>query len=266
MSECIQQDMHDKKFLVNFLIVGTQKGGTTALSTFLAKHPEICFAPSKEVHFFDNEHYNPNTSVPMLNQRYKSYFPNWEGQHIIGEATPIYMYLPFIAERIYKYNPNMKLIFLLRDPVERALSQYTMERGRNSEVLPYSIALALEPLRLWFHKNNLTETSSLRSHSYIDRGFYARQIKEIERYFSREQMLFLKSTDLLKNHVQTLLCIYDFLGIIDTSILPDQEFIFVGKKSSIITTPIHTLITYYLNYRYKKSNQELYNYLGWKSF
>jgi len=259
-------------FLVNFLIVGTQKGGTTALAKFLSQHPEICFAPCKEVHFFDAVDYNPELTHSQLNQQYQQAFPNWQGQHLVGEATPIYMYLPFVAERIYHYNPQMKLIFLLRNPVERAISHYNMELSRGQEWLPLGLAVVLEKLRLWLDRHNLQEKSSLRCHSYVDRGFYSQQILRMQQYFPPEQMLFINTKDLWHNHQENLQKIYGFLGLVDRTFIPTQELILPliptqelipyqkSNKSSFINK---FLTKTYLQSRFKKTNSSLANILGW---
>jgi hypothetical protein len=270
--------------LVNFLIVGTQKGGTTALAQFLANHPQICMAPAKEVHFFDyDQNYlsthpiwlgvpphllpqnlndppieptnrtglafvqqslhqaqelpqmlNPCTSQPLTPiDRYHTFFPNYTDRLAIGEATPIYMYFPWIADRIKTYNPNMKLIILLRHPVERAYSHYQMERARGWEWLPFPLAIRLESLRLDIakitDKYGKPERSSLRTHSYCDRGFYSRQIKNLLRYFPREQMLVLLNEDLQQQHHQTLKRVYQFLNVDSSVIPPEPERVLSGN-------------------------------------
>jgi len=258
-------------FLVNFLIVGTQKGGTTALAKFLAQHPEICFAPSKEVHFFDSVDYNSagvGVSLPEgyrgeLNHHYQKAFPNWQGQKIIGEATPIYMYLPFVAERIHRYNPQMKLIFLLRDPVERAISHYNMELGRGLEWLSLPMAIALEPYRLRKDRHNFQEKSSLRCHSYIDRGFYAQQIINMQQYFPTGQMLFIKTSDLWQQHQLVLQNIYNFLGLIDRTFMPKQELVFKQEKYSKFHPIGYALTKYYLQQKFRQSNLLLSKTIGW---
>ena len=252
-------------FLVNFLIVGTQKGGTTALAKFLAQHPDICFAPCKEVHFFDGVEYDRTQNQAQLNQLYQQSFPNWQGQQIVGEATPIYMYLPFVAERIYHYNPQMKLIFLLRDPVERAISHYNMELGRGLEWLSLPAAIALEPYRLWKDRHNLHEKSSLRCHSYSDRGFYAQQIIRMQQYFPREQMLFLKTGDLWQHHRGILQDIYDFLGLANGKFMPDQELVFHQEKTLKLNYISNLLLRYYLKQRFKRANILLAKTLGWNN-
>ncbi|MBX7156982.1 MAG: sulfotransferase domain-containing protein [Verrucomicrobiae bacterium] len=211
---------------INFLIVGTQKGGTTALADFLSQHPEICLAPQKEVHFFDSPQFQDATTVEEWQRNYSKAFPNHQSQTLIGEATPIYMYWPQIAQRIHRYNPNIKLIFLLRDPLQRAISHYRMELQRGNETLSFTQACIAEPFRLFKDRNNLSETSSLRLHSYLHRGFYRKQIERFRQFFPDSQILILKNESLLQQHELTLKKIYYFLGINDTAFIPKSKIIF----------------------------------------
>jgi hypothetical protein len=118
------------------------------------------------------------------------------------------MYWKPAAKRIFEYNPNIKLIFILRNPIERAFSQYIMETKRNIDFLPFKLALLSEPIRrlVSFPLQN-------RTFSYISRGFYSKSIKIFLKYFPKEQMLFLKTEDLLTNHQETLNKIFEFLEI-----------------------------------------------------
>jgi hypothetical protein len=223
-------------FRVNFLIVGAMKSGTTALASFLRQHPEICMSPKKEIHFFDAEGYDDSLSSEAAKQQYRSHFPNYAGERIVGEATPIYMYFPPAARRIYRYNPEMKIIFLLRDPVQRAISHYyhTVRtgngKGGGKEWLPLKLALAVEKLRLWRDKNDYSLNSSIRLNSYGDRGLYVKQIMRMLEFFSRQQMLFIKTEDLLTDHSRTLNSVYEFLGVRDRRFIPEQTInSFEGK-------------------------------------
>ncbi len=245
-------------FLVNFAIVGTQKGGTTALAKFLAQHPEVCFAPGKEVHFFDAPDYCESRSWAQLNQEYQQAFSNFRGQKLVGEATPAYMYLPWVAQRIYNYNPEMKLIFLLREPVERAVSHYQMELERQAEWLPLRWALAVEPVRLWRDRHNYQFNSSLRCHSYLDRGCYARQILQMMRYFPREQMLFLKTSELWHQHRATLQRVYNFLGL-TAGHWPAQELVFSGGGAIVVSQRLRDRLTAH----FQQANQLLQAILNW---
>src|SRR4051812_27467497 len=100
---------------VTFVIAGAQKGGTTALFDYLGDYPDIALSDVKEVHYFDDEAVDwaaPNHGA------YHGHFPAPDGRPC-GEATPIYIYWPNSLERIRAYNPAMKLIATLRDPVQR---------------------------------------------------------------------------------------------------------------------------------------------------
>jgi hypothetical protein len=212
---------------VNFLIVGTQKGGTTALAAFLGKHPQICMytqQPShplrkgKEAQFFTNEQYF--SSTPPRYDLYHHMFPDSANAEITGESTPLYIYWEPVPGRIYTYNPHMKLIFILRNPVDRAYSHFMMEKQRKTEPLSFSDAIRTEEKR-WSDPLSIQRLV----YSYVDRGFYTRQIKRMLHYFPKDQMLFIKTEDLKTNHYGTLNRVFDFLNItrIDT-IKPQTVF------------------------------------------
>ena len=208
--------------LVNFLIVGTQKGGTTALAQFLSQHPQVCMASQKEVHFFDADRRYLDASGTPKYDFYHSFFESCKDRPAIGEATPIYMYLPQIAERMKAYNRALKLIFILRDPTQRAYSQYCMEKERGKETLSFREAIDVEPERLR-SKDLSLDDSHLRYHSYVDRGFYARQIRHLLAYFPIEQMLFLRNEDLAADHANTLAKVSRFLQIDDVPPPPPER-------------------------------------------
>ena len=192
---------------VNFLIIGTQKGGTTALDTYLRLHPQIEMASVKEVHFFDNEDYFKSEQVDY--NLYHRFFPAFSNnQKLHGEATPIYMYWKSAAQRIWTYNPNIKLIILLRNPISRAYSHWNMERDRNAESLSFFEAIQTENERC-----REALPFQHRIYSYVDRGFYTKQLQYLWNYFSTHQILVLKSEDLNHFPQQTLDKICQFLNI-----------------------------------------------------
>lgn len=203
---------------VNCLIIGAQKSGTTALASFLAEHPDICVAPAKEVHLFDAPDFEE--SREFCDARYAAAFPNFRGQAIVLEATPIYMYLPIAIERIRRYNDAIRLIAILRHPSERAVSHYAMERRRHTESLPLGAALLAEPFRLWRRRGDLAWDSAVRTKSYVDRGFYSRQIAHLTACFPRQQLLLLRTEDLREHHEATLETVYRFLGVARPDSLP----------------------------------------------
>ncbi len=221
-------------FLVHFIVGGTQKGGTSALARFLAQHPEICFSKHKETHFFDRPDFPEQASFDELNTQYVRKFPkDWAGK-IVGEATPVSMYLPGVAERIQAYNPAMKWVLLLRHPVERAVSHYSMERARGYERLPLPMALRAERFRLWYDRGWMAWRTSLRHHSYLDRGRYSGQIERLWRLFGREQVLVLTSDQLRDRHTETLQAVYGFLGLQDSGIFAEPEAVFVTEMKAAL--------------------------------
>lgn len=214
----------NRDFRVDFLIAGAQKGGTTALARFLAAHPSLCVAPAKELHVFDDPALaNLDWGSADAALRLRASFPNFAGQARVGEASPTSMYLPGVAERIRRYNPGMKLILLLREPADRAVSHYAHSRRHRAEWLPFPLALWLEARRLWRDRADLGWRSSLRWHSYVDRGQYSRQLLELTRCFPREQLLLLKTEDLANGHDECLRRVFRFLEVEIPDRLPPPE-------------------------------------------
>jgi len=204
---------------VNFVIGGTQKGGTSALDSFLRKHPQICMPNDlKEVHFFDREEMFRGTKPDY--DKYHAHFRPEARHTIIGEASPIYMYWDNAPARVWSYNPNMKWILILRNPVDRAYSAWNMERRRGAEQLSFEEAVAQEP-------NRCRESLPLqhRVFSYIDRGFYAAQVRRLFNIFGPEKCLVLLNEDLQREHDRTLCTIFAFLGV-DESVKPTEERVF----------------------------------------
>ncbi len=194
---------------VAFVIAGTQKGGTTALASYLQEHPAICMSTVKEVHFFDSDEYFASGDVDYA--RYHARFNPTAGERLLGEATPIYMYWESAPQRIQRYNPAMKLIMLLRNPVTRAYSHWNWNRvnpRRRREPLPFEQAIAAEEQR----RGDAMPLQS-RPFSYVDRGFYSRQLRRIWRLFPVEQTLILKSEELQHAPLAALSRITDFLGV-----------------------------------------------------
>ena len=197
---------------LDFMVVGAQKSGTTALSGFLGEHPGIRMSEPKEVHAFDVE--EKALSVENIEARYASAFDGKQHNYaLLGEATPIYMYFTDIARQLHNYNPKLKLIVVLRNPVERAYSHYCMERERGNEHRPFWIALALEWLRLKKDSKPRGENSAHRLWSYRNRGYYSHQLEAIYKVFSRDQVHVISNEALREGQDATLDKIFDFLNV-----------------------------------------------------
>lgn len=188
--------------LPDFLGIGTQKGGTTTLHRLLQMHPEIYLPKCKEIHYFD-KYYTSNTK-----KWYSSYFKEAKEEQKAGEITPIYMYLPEVPERIYKLLPNIKILILLRDPVERTLSHIFHAKKRGFENLTPQQAIEKEELRLKTRK-----MYNLQKHSYVSRSMYVEQLDRYEKLFKKDQILVLKSEQLFEETEETWKIITSFLNI-----------------------------------------------------
>lgn len=190
---------------VTFLVAGVQKGGTTALFDYLGDYPDVALSAEKEVHFFDDD--ARDWSVPDYGD-YHAQFADPAGRPC-GEATPIYSYWPGALERIAAYNPAMRLILMLRDPVQRAWSHWRMEYARGVERAPFDWCIRQGRQRLfgaepWGHH---------REFSYVERGFYAEQVERLFGLFPREQVLVLSSEKLRAEPAETLGAVRAFLGL-----------------------------------------------------
>lgn len=179
--------------LPSFLGLGTQKGGTTTLHDLLQQHPQVYLPACKEVQFFSLEHQRGEV---WYRQQFQ---PAQPGQRC-GDITPYYLFHPAAAQRIQALLPEARLLVLLRDPVERALSGYFHSWRLGLDPLPLEQALAAEPERLWGADQQLISGGpahrSHQVHSYVSRSCYGPQLAAYEALFAPEQLLVLRSEDL----------------------------------------------------------------------
>ena len=189
---------------VAFLVAGVQKGGTTALFDYLVEHPALSLPACKEAHFFDDE--GQDWSRPDY-PAYHAMFDQRPGA-IRGEATPIYLYWPHSLERIAAYNPAMRLVLLFRDPVERAWSHWRMETARGAETEPFAWCIREGRARVAASRR---PEGAHRVYSYVERGFYGAQLRHALTLFPAEQLLCLRSEDLLAAPDRILRQVCDFL-------------------------------------------------------
>jgi len=193
--------------LTSIFVCGVQKGGTTSLYSHFCEHPGLLPPSRKETHFFDDE--SQDWTAPDY-AAFDAFFPHDDTDKRRFDITPIYVYWPPSIGRICAYNPSAKLIFLFRDPFERAWSQWCMTYARGDEPLPFAEAIRDGRARL----NAVSELArEHRVYSYVERGRYTAQVRRVLSHFPREQLLFLRSEDLRDDHVGTLARIADFLGI-----------------------------------------------------
>lgn len=219
---------------IGFLIGGVQKAGTSALALHLSRHPEILLPDRKEAHVFDAPDFDEHWAAKEIDGLYAAQCRALAGSTSAhaGDATPLYVFHPLLISRIHRYNPAMRWIILLRDPAERAVSQFFMERGRGHERLPLLAAMLVERWRLRKHWLDFGLESPLRRHSYRARGDYARQLDALFACFPHAQVLLVRSESLLLDTAAVMSRVYAFLGIQNLPVT-DPERVFVGEYAPL---------------------------------
>jgi Sulfotransferase domain len=206
--------------LPDFLIIGAQKAGTTSLYTCLRWHPAITGPIWKEVSYFDLHYarrvawYRGNfpTNLPApLSRRHSRV------QRNVGEASPSYLFHPLAPERVAALIPNVRLIALLRNPIDRALSHYHHEVALRRERLPFEEALEQEEARTHREFERIRSDPRYFSHAwwnftYLARGRYAEQLERWLTIFPPEQMLILPSEQFFETPGKVYARVLEFLG------------------------------------------------------
>ena len=187
--------------LPHFLGLGTQKGGTTSLQKLLERHPEIYLPSCKEVHYFSK---HAEQSADWYASHYRNAGPGQKR----GDITPFYLFHPDVPGRIRALLPRTQMIVLLRDPVERTLSQVFHARRHGFEELEVAEALAAEQERL-----AAGSSYSFQKHSYVARSRYLEQLDRYEALFPKRQLLVLKSEELFTNTEHVWASIQKFLNV-----------------------------------------------------
>ncbi len=184
-----------------FIVIGAARSGTTSLHKYLEAHPEISMSEIKEINYFSNQRFWKNGHEWYFNHFKKS------NTKVIGEASTSYSAAPLInhvPQRIYDCLGDIKLIYLLRDPIERLLSHYMhyVQRGERETTIDELI-------------NNGKE------HDILTQGKYSYQIEEYLKYFPRSSIHLITIDDLKNRAEPTVSSIYKFLGVDDTFLNTD---------------------------------------------
>ncbi len=198
---------------VQFIIGGVQKGGTTALWQILRRHPEIYMPGNKCQDYFISK---PVAFTVARNIEYEKLFCDAPADKLCGEASASYIFYPHAMRLIAHYNPDIKLIFILRDPVARAYSHWNMGVQKGREDRPFIEAVRAEQKKLgMFHRKY--------HFSYSTRGLYSQQVAYLLKIFRPDQMLFLRSKQLRENNEETVKRVCEFLGVGDHTKLPKNK-------------------------------------------
>lgn len=227
--------------LPNFLIIGAAKSGTTALYHYIKQHPDIYMSPLKETEFFAFEGDNlafrgpgdmPRATITSI-EDYLTLFSGQTKESAIGEASPAYLYSLKAPHRIYHYIPEAKIICLLRDPIERAYSQYVMFiRDGREPLTDFSKALQEEKKRIqdnWAWGWHYTQT-----------GLYYTQLKRYFDLFDRSQIKVYLYDDLAKDSSALIQDVFRFIGV-DDSFKPNTQ-----KRHNISGIPKNLILHRFL--------------------
>ena len=207
--------------LPDFIIFAEGRCGTTSLYEGIVEHPNVHRALQKETYFFDAE-FQRGVSW------YKHHFPFvWKKylstkiqrkKFLTGEATPRYCTHPHAPKRVYELIPKVKLIALLRNPIDKALSTYQLQRARGGEKLSFEDGMKEEESRIEGEMEKMEKDENYYSanffrYSYLTRGIYVNGLKKWMDIFPRDQFFFQYSESFFKNPSQTLNQIYEFLNL-----------------------------------------------------
>ncbi len=237
----------------HFMIIGTQKGGTNSLYHYLVQHPQIVPATQKEIHFFS---LNYQKGWPW----YQSQFPEKvDGIHVLtGEGSPYYLFHPHVPQRVYQDCPQTKLIVLLRNPVDRAISHYYWEVKLGFESLSFPEAISQEPQRLQGELEKLAQDPNYYSYnhqhfSYLSRGIYLHQLQRWLQFFPKQQFLFLHSEAFYANPKAVVNQVFQFLDL-EPYLLPDYPIINANAYPQVSVTLRQQLTEYFNLYNQQLSD------------
>ena len=260
---------HQRKFqritaplrrLPDFVIIGAQKSGTTSLYDFVVKHPAIISAAQKETEYFSRRYkfgemwYRSN--FPTSLSRYHLYKKTDE-RPISGEATPNYLFYPFVPGRMKKTLPDVKLVVILRNPVDRAFSQYhhTVRMGR--ETREFEAAVKQEVARRVRTETAVQDPNFAVDyrHAYLGNGVYADRLENWFKHYERNRFLILATEDLRKTPQRTLDQVFDFLEVAPFQVKNIRD-LNVGSYKTMNKNTRKCLVEYF-----KPHNEKLYRLL-----
>lgn len=251
-----------RRALPDFIVIGAMKSGTSSLAFYLSQHPQLYRSSKKEVHFFDGGK-NPDIDIFEKGQAwYRAYFPlrnKISADSKTFEASPLYIFNPLAPKRIFDLVPKTKIIAVLRNPTERAISHYFHESRKNREPLSIYEALQEEENRLEpVIKRKDYKNRIFIDYSYKHRGLYKEQIKRYLNYFSWKQILIISSEELFSEPDSTLRRVFDFLEVDTEFKIKDLRARNVASNKSEVDPNVNE----YLNNYFRPHNQALYKLIG----
>jgi hypothetical protein len=275
-SQAIHLLTYQMRLLPDFLIIGGQRCGTTSLYHYLKNCPQIFTPYKKEIHFFD-EHYARGerwyrAQFPTVLEKYVT----GEIKHLTfrtGEATPYYIVDPRVPKRVKALLPRVKLIVLLRNPVDRAFSHHWLMSSKGLETLTFREAVASEQERTAGEREKMLRDERYLSHkircfAHLGTGIYVDQLQHWMQFFPREQFLILRSEDMFADPAAVVAQTLAFLDIPKAEIetLLDQQqhrktFENRNKVRASVSKMDDDLRAHLVDY-FRPHNARLRDYLG----
>ncbi|WP_019503570.1 sulfotransferase domain-containing protein [Pleurocapsa sp. PCC 7319] len=247
------------RIMPSFIIIGAKKCGTTSLFRYLIEHPNIGAPSTKEISYFD-------LNFAKGNIWYRSFFPmslpNLESQTLItGEASASYICHPKAPKRIAKVLPHVKLIALLRDPVDRAYSHYHHTKRIGRENLSFEEAIAQEETRVRQIESGGRRPGNNQpqayNYTYLSSGLYAEQLQNWLEQFSKQQLLVLNSEDFFRNPPSSFKQVINFLKLPSWSLKNYRKHNFNQYPEPLKESTRESLTEYF-----RPHNHKLFELLG----
>ncbi|MDQ6660254.1 MAG: sulfotransferase domain-containing protein [Chloroflexota bacterium] len=257
------------RLLPDFLVIGTQRGGTTSLYHYLKAHPDIELATTVDTHFFDKK-YSKGLGW------YRGHFPTTLEKYaaerlrkrpfVTGEACSSYLFYPHTPARVAKVLPQVKIIVFLRNPVDRAYSQYFHARELGHEKLSFEESIQDELERTAREREKILRNENYYSNdymqrSYLSRGIYLDQLQNWMKFFPREQFLLLKTEDYYSDPASTFKKVLTFLNVPEAEPQVRKKD-FKEYKHNTYYTQMDSALRERLGEYFKPHNAHLCEFLG----
>ena len=219
-----------KSIKPNFIIIGAMKAATTSLYTYLKQHPEVFMTAKKEPKFFNNFNIHSKSKLQGKGfnkittlEQYLALFQNATNELAVGEASPSYIFDKNCHSLIKQILPNAKIIAIIRQPIERAYSNFLhAKRAEHEFEIDFEKA---------FSENDSVLQTGNKKHFYLEKGFYSIQLKRYFDVFPKEQIKVILFEDIIKNPKGITQEVFEFLGV-DSSFIPNTS-----KKANVSGVP-----------------------------
>jgi len=240
----------------NLLIVGAQKSGTTSLHNYLSHHPDVHMSKIKELAYFSREHRpfsvpNKEDHIGYLwyskrlqincEEEYLEHFSKHKNEKIVGESSAEYLYYFNTAQNIYRFNPHMKIVIVLRNPANRAFSAYSDLKFKLPDIGSFSEELELENERI-------SQSYHYKWH-FKAVGMYYQQVKAYLEYFPKDQIKIILFEDFIADTSTVMKEVCKFLGI-SHSFYEGYNF----KKHNFSGVPKNRVLSDWINRKHPIKN------------